>query len=91
MKTKMLVGFATYWAVFGPAHADTNDIGKDRVPKAVLDAFERAHPNARDVEYEARRFADGPAYAIEFKENGREYEFLYKPEGSLVRQQEEAD
>ncbi|SMF94676.1 hypothetical protein SAMN02949497_2002 [Methylomagnum ishizawai] len=91
MKTNMLVGFATYLAVFGPAAANANDIGKDQVPKAVLDSFEQAHPNARDVEYEAQRFEGSPAYVIEFKENGREYESLYTLEGSLIRQQEETD
>jgi uncharacterized membrane protein YkoI len=43
------------------------------------------------VEYEAKSFEGNPAYEIEFKENGKEYEFLYKPDGSVVRQKEEDD
>lgn len=91
IKVLMVVAAVSCLAIFGQPYADENDLGRDQVPKPVLDAFEKAHPNARDVEYEAKSFEGNPAYEIEFKESGKEYEFLYKPDGSVVRQKEEDD
>ena len=91
MKTKILIAAASCLTILGQPCADENDLGRDQVPKPVLDAFEKAHPNARNVEYEAKSFEGNPAYEIEFKENGKEYEFLYKPDGSVVRQKQEDD
>jgi uncharacterized membrane protein YkoI len=92
MKTKILIAAAvSCLAILGQPYADDNDLSRDQVPKPVLDAFEKAHPNARDVEFEAKSFEGNPAYEIEFKENGKEYEFLYKPDGSVARQKEEDD
>ncbi len=91
MKSKILIAAASYLAIVGQPHADDNDLRRDQVPKAVLDAFEKGHPNARNVEFEEKRFENNPAYEIEFKEDGKKYEFLYKPDGSVVRQKEEDD
>jgi uncharacterized membrane protein YkoI len=92
MKSKIAIAAAmgSFFSILGQPHAD-EDLSRDQVPKAVLDAFEKAHPNARDVEYEGKTSEGNPAYEVEFKENGKKYEFLYKPDGSVIHQEEEDD
>lgn len=43
------------------------------------------------MEFEGKTSEGNPAYEVEFKENGKKYEFLYKPDGSAIHQEEEDD
>lgn len=92
MKTKeiMLAGLVTALMI-GQAHADEKELNKNQLPKAVIAAFEKAHPNANEVEFKDETFAGKPAYEVEYKKNGLEYEFLYNAEGTLLRQDAEID
>jgi len=61
------------------------------LPKAVIAAFEKAFPNAKELEFEEELFEGKTAYEVEYKRDGKEYEFLYSPEGVLLQKEEEVD
>ena len=93
MKTQylMTVALGTLLAVIGQANADEKELSKNQVPEAVIAAFEKAFPKAKDVEFEQEMFQGKEAYEVEYKENGKEYEFLYSAEGALLQKEEEID
>jgi uncharacterized membrane protein YkoI len=90
-KTLMVVALAAAWTFFAQASAAEKELGKRQVPKPVLEAFEKAYPNAKGVEYEQELFEGQPAYEVEYKENGKEYESLYRADGTLLQQEEAID
>lgn len=75
--------------VFGQANAGEDDLSKDQVPKAVISAFEKAYPNAKDVKFEKEKFEGKEAYEVEYKEKDREYDLLYSADGTLLQKEEE--
>jgi uncharacterized membrane protein YkoI len=75
----------------GQANAGEKELNKNQVPKAVIAAFEKAYPNAKGLEFEEETFAGKVAYEVEYKENGKEYEFLYSADGTLLQKEEEID
>jgi len=77
--------------IFGQANASEKELKKDQVPKAVISAFEKAFPNAKELEFEEELFEGKTAYEVEYKRDGKEYEFLYSPEGVLIQKEEEID
>lgn len=93
MKTQCLMTMAlgTLLAVIGQANAGEKELSKNQVPKAVIAAFEKAFPEAKEVEFEQEIFQGKLAYEVEYKENGKEYEFLYSAEGVLLQKEEEID
>ena len=93
MKTQylMTVALGTLLAVIGQANASEKELSKNQVPKAVIAAFEKAFPEAKEVEFEQEIFQGKLAYEVEYKENGKEYEFLYSAEGVLLQKEEEID
>jgi uncharacterized membrane protein YkoI len=83
--------FVACMAAVGSANAEENALSKHQVPKAVIEAFEKAHPNAKEVKFEKETFAGKEAYEAEYKENGKEYEFLYGADGVLLQKEETID
>jgi uncharacterized membrane protein YkoI len=77
--------------VFGQANADEDKLSKDQMPKAVVSAFEKGYPNAKDVKFEKETFEGKMVYEVEYKENGKEYDILYSEDGTLVQKEEEID
>ena len=77
--------------IFGQANAGEKELKKDQVPKAVISAFEKAFPNAKELEFEEELFEGKTANEVEYKKDGKEYEFLYSPEGELLQKEEEID
>ena len=75
--------------IFGQANASEKELKKDQVPKAVISAFEKAFPNAKELEFEEELFEGKTAYEVEYKRDGKEYEFLYSAEGVLLQKEEE--
>ncbi len=75
----------------GQAHASEKEVSKDQVPKAVLEAFEKAYPNAKEVEFEQGMIEGKAVYEIEYKENDREYEILYDADGEVLQKEESID
>ena len=77
--------------ILDQANAGEKELKKDQVPKAVIAAFEKAFPNAKELEFEEELFEGKTAYEVEYKRDGKEYEFLYSPEGVLLQKEEEVD
>jgi uncharacterized membrane protein YkoI len=77
--------------IFGQANAGEKELHKNKVPKAVIAAFEKANPNAKGLEFEEEMFEGKTAYEVEYKKDGKEYEFLYGAEGVLLQKEEEID
>jgi len=48
--------------LFSQANAEEKALRKDQVPKAVVESFEKAHPNATGVKFEEETFAGNVAY-----------------------------
>lgn len=93
MKTQYLMS-AVLLAVpmiFGQANAGEKELKKSQVPKEVIAAFEKDYPNAKGLEFEEEMFEGKVAYEVEYKENGKEYEFLYSADGVLLQKEEEID
>ncbi|MER2514770.1 MAG: PepSY domain-containing protein [Nitrosomonas ureae] len=93
MKTQFWITtiLATLWIASGSAHASEKEVSKDQVPKAVLEAFEKTYPNAKEVEFEQGMIEGKAVYEIEYKENGREYEILYDADGEILQKEESID
>ncbi|ARO87442.1 hypothetical protein EBAPG3_006440 [Nitrosospira lacus] len=83
--------FAAFMATVGQANAEEKALSKHEVPKAVIEAFEKAHPNAKGVKFEEETFEGKKAYEAEYKEHGKEYEFLYGADGVLLQTEETID
>lgn len=77
--------------ILGQANAGEKELKKDQVPKAVIAAFEKAFPNAKELEFEEELFEGKTAYEVEYKKDGVEYEFLYSADGKLLQKEEEID
>lgn len=89
MKTQILMTTALAASVvLGQANAEEKELSKHQVPKAVLEAFEKAYPTAKRVEFEQEMFEGQVAYEVEYKENGKEYEVLYSADGSVLQKEE---
>ena len=93
MKTQYIITAALgiLLGVVGQANAGEKELSKNQVPKAVIDAFEKAHPDAKEVKYEEEIFAGKTAYEVEYKKNGKELEFSYGADGTLLQKEEEID
>lgn len=81
---------ATFIAL-GNANAGEKDENDNEVPKAVIEAFEKAYPNAEAVEFEKEMIGDKTVYEVEYKENGKEREILYDLDGVILRKEESID
>jgi uncharacterized membrane protein YkoI len=93
MKNRYLIAIVlvTLPMTLGQANAGEKELSIDQVPKAVIDAFEKAYPNAKPSEFEKETFEGKTAYEVEYKENGIEYELLYSADGVLLQKEEEID
>ncbi|MGZ9255481.1 MAG: PepSY-like domain-containing protein [Candidatus Binatia bacterium] len=91
MKTQYLITAALVALpmILSQANAGEKELNKNQLPKAVIAAFEKAYPNAKELEFEEETFAGKTAYEVEYKENGMEYEFLYSADGTLLQKEEE--
>ena len=77
--------------IFGQSSASEKELKKDQLPKAVIAAFEKAFPNAKELEFEEALFDGKTTYEVEYKKDGKEYEFLYSAEGVLIQKEEDID
>jgi uncharacterized membrane protein YkoI len=73
------------------AQAGEKELRKHEVPKAVVEAFEKAYPTTKGVEYEQEIFDGKVAYEVEYKEKGKEYEVLYDANGMVLQKEETID
>ena len=93
MKTQFWITMVlvTFLIAFSQANASEEDLSRHQVPKAILEAFEKAHPNAQEVEFEKKIVGGKTGYEVEYMENGREYEILYDSDGVIIQMEETLD
>ena len=93
MKPKIMITAAlgAFLGLLSQANAGEKELSKHQVPKTVLEAFEKSHPDAKGLEFEEETFEGKAAYEVEYKKEGKGYEFLYTADGSLVQKEEEID
>lgn len=93
MKTQFWITavLATFLIAFSQANASEKEVSKHQVPKTVLEAFEKAYPNAKEVEFEKEMIEGKAVYEVEYKENGKEYEILYDSDGAILQKEEAID
>jgi hypothetical protein len=72
-------------AVSVAACVSAEDVSRQQVPAAVLNAFDKAYPGAQDVEYE-REVKNGTTYfEIDFEdEAGNDMEVVYNENGGVM-------
>ena len=73
MKTEQVLPLvsAALLTILSQANAG-DEVGKNQVPKAVLEAFAKAYPHAKDVKFENESFEGNKAYEVEYKDNGKD-------------------
>lgn len=72
-----------------PLSLTAKDVSKKQVPQSVLEAFQKAYPNVKDVEYEEEQRDGKTYYEVEYRENKKRYDVLYTPDGTLIEKEEE--
>lgn len=90
-QTLTTAALVTLTMILGQTNAGGKDLSKGQVPKAVIDAFEKAFPNIKPSEFETETFEGRAVYEVEYTEYGKEYELLYSADGILVQKEEEID
>ena len=70
---------------FGQANAGEKELHKDQVPKAVIAAFEKAYPDAEELEFEEETFEGKAAYEVEYKEKTGNMNFYIVPMARCYR------
>ncbi len=84
----IIVVFGTLFAIIAQANVKEKALSRNQVPKAVIEVFEKAYPNAKELDFEEEPFEGKTAYEVEYKINGIGYEFLYSVDGVLLQKQE---
>ncbi|MEQ1561016.1 MAG: PepSY-like domain-containing protein [Methyloglobulus sp.] len=84
----IIVVFGILFAISAQANVKEKALSRNQVPKAVIEAFEKAYPNAKELDFEEEPFEGKTAYEVEYKTNGIGYEFLYSADGVLLQKQE---
>lgn len=72
-------------ALFATAAVSAQDLAKNQVPTNLNESFQKAYPNATDVEWEM----DGMNYKVEFDMNKMENEVWYSKEGNIIKSEME--
>jgi hypothetical protein len=91
MQFWITTALATILIAFSQANATEKEVSKHQVPTTVLEAFEKTHPNAKEVEFEKEMIEGKAVYEVEYRENGREYEILYDSDGEILQKEETID
>lgn len=83
MKNRNLV-LGTF-AFLGVVTVSAQDMNPNDVPSELRTAFDRAHPNAGDVEWER----DGESYKVEFEIDRQDQEVWYAADGKAAKTEKE--
>lgn len=86
-----IISVLAFFIALGHANAGEKEGSNDQVPNAVIEAFEKAYPNAEAVEFDKEMIGDKTVYEVEYKENDREHEILYDADGAIPRKEETID
>jgi len=72
-------------ALLGTAAVSAQDMNVNDVPSDLRTSFERAYPNAKDVEWEM----EGENYKVEFEIEREDHEIWYSSEGNTAKMEKE--
>lgn len=93
MKTQqiMTIVLVASVAALSQTNAGEKHLSKQKVPKAVLGAFEKSYPNAKAMKFEKEQFENQTAYEVKYKDNGKQGEVLYDEDGAVLQNEEGID
>tara|TARA_R100000935_G_C2794954_1_gene147737 strand:- start:548 stop:985 length:438 start_codon:yes stop_codon:yes gene_type:complete len=74
-------------ALFTTAAVSAQDLSVDQIPTDLSNNFQKAYPNASDVEWEK----EGMNFKVEFDNEKMENEIWYSTEGTMVKSEMEID
>ncbi len=69
--------------------ARDNGVTRERIPRAVITAFEHAHPKATVKKFERKTWNNKVLYKIKYMEGAVKHVDKYTPDGKLVASKEE--
>lgn len=72
-------------ALFGVVAVQAQDLTMQEVPANLNESFQKAYPQATDVEWEK----EGTTYKVEFDANRMEHEIWYSENGNIVKTEKE--
>jgi putative PepSY-like beta-lactamase-inhibitor len=87
----IITAMATIFIALGQVNAGEKEENRDQASKVVLEVFEKAYPNAKEVEFEKEMIGDKTVDEVEYKENNREYKILFDSDGVILRKEEAID
>ena len=67
------------------ASAGEKEIHAKQVPQVVHEAFQKAHPAAKDAKYYEEAKNGQTAYEIEYREGGKKFEASYGTDGAPIK------
>lgn len=85
MRRGLFVGTAMLLASMSAAMG--HDVPQSQVPSVIINSFQKAFPDATDVEWETK----GSDYKVEFEGSGSKYDqsALYNKDGVMIRHKED--
>ena len=72
-------------ALLATATVSAQDIANDKVPTSLNSSFQKAFPNASDIEWEK----DGVNFKVEFDQDNMENEIWYSNNGEILKTEKE--
>lgn len=72
-------------ALLATASITAQDIENDKVPTSLNTSFQKAYPNASDIEWEK----DGVNFKVEFDQDNMENEIWYSNTGEILKTEKE--
>jgi len=72
-------------ALLATASITAQDIENDKVPTSLNSSFQKAYPNASDIEWEK----DGVNFKVEFDQDNMENEIWYSNTGEILKTEKE--
>jgi hypothetical protein len=74
--------------IFLSNFAISKEISKNKVPKAIIQSFEKEHSNAKNVRYDLGNEGNKKIYQISFEKDGNYYGAQYKADGKQIQLEE---
>jgi hypothetical protein len=87
MKAKISLVFGSISILFLMGCATEFNIMNEDVPQAVITAFQNKYASVKDVSWEVEKEDGHLLFEAEWKENGKEKEACFKPDGTFVKEE----
>ena len=80
MKNLIMIAFLMIATCLLSCNQNAKELEENKVPDKVLSAFEKAYPEAKDVEWEK----EGDYFEVEFEKDGIETEIVFDKTGMVI-------